>query len=108
MLQKVPGLEGRHALPMHDVPDGDCPYCGTGFDDPLGGWRQVCPSDPYDPDPLSKEDIHVKEWGGYFRVCDNCNPDGERWPAGLTVTLVPEETLGKIYAAWGRPPDDWV
>lgn len=97
--------EGRQALPRHEVPEGTCPYCQTEHACPCGGWREIFPNDPYDPEPLGRGDIHVKEWAGYFRVC-NCNPDGERWPEALTVTLpfhhVPHEIFVGLYGEIGE------
>ena len=97
MLEKVQEREGRWVLPLHEVPEGICPYCETRFNDPLGGWREVFHQDPYAPEPLYCGDIHVKEWNScFFRACENCNPEGERWPSSLTVRLFEGELIQNL------------
>lgn len=67
--------------------EGLCLYCGTPFTADWGGWYMIFPDDK---DQIGPGDLFVVKWHGWFRLCDHCNGDGDRWPEG-EIILSPED-----------------
>jgi hypothetical protein len=79
--------ELRDQITRHFDFGGLCSYCGTPFAADWGGWYMIFPDDD---DQIGPGDLFVAKWCGWFRLCEYCNRDGDRWPEG-DIILAPED-----------------